>query len=164
MKFLTYCTMTLAFALFFQKEAPAASPHFIYCNASGVSETGSVKVSFKEAGLGANQNITYQATATATATYVCVNKGGQIPNDPKKTSVAGPVSATGTFNSGKNGNIVASLTIQPPAPPSDFKCPPGQIMRLASVSFSNVAVRDVTNNVTCTTLPTTFSRTFIVLP
>ena len=98
----TLIALSLLSVLLFHREAEAVSPHFIYCNAAGVSSTGTVTVSFKEAGLGANQNITYQATATATATYVCVNNGGNIPKDPKKTTVTGPVSATGSFNSGKN--------------------------------------------------------------
>jgi hypothetical protein len=164
MKCFAMFALVLGSALLVQKEAGAASPHFIYCNATGVSATGTVTVSFKEAGLGANQNIDYKATATATATYVCVNRGGNIPQDPKKTTVTGPVTATGTFNSGKNGNIVASLTISPPPAPSTFTCPPGQTMRLANVTFSNVAVTDVTNKINCPTSPATFSRTFIVLP
>jgi hypothetical protein len=155
--------VALSAILFQNAEVLAASPHFNYCNATGVSATGTVTVSFKEAGLGANQNITYQATATATATYVCVNKGGNIPQDPKKTTVTGPVITAGAFNSGKNGNIVASLTISPPPAPSTFTCPPGQTMRLASVSYTNVAVTDTTNNVTCQTSPATYSRTFITL-
>jgi hypothetical protein len=122
----------------------ADSPHFI--RASGtLNSNGSLTVNFKEAGLGTNQNIDYTLTANATATYVCVNNGGANPSAQNKTTVAGPVSATGTFSSGKNGQVTASLTVSPP--PSDISCPPGQKLELASVSYTDVTLTDTTNNV-----------------
>jgi hypothetical protein len=124
--------------------AQADSPHFIRASGS-LNNDGSLTVSFKEAGLGTNQNIDYLLTANATATYVCVNRGGANPSAQNKTTVAGPVSATGTFNSGKNGQVTASLTVNPP--PSDISCPPGQSLELASVSYTNVLLTDTTNNV-----------------
>jgi hypothetical protein len=131
----------------FTMAAPAAlavSPHFI--SASGtLNGDGSLTVKFKEAGLGTNQLINYALTADATATYVCVNKGGANPSASNKTTVSGPVSATGSFSSGKNGNVTASLTVSPP--PSDITCPPGQSLQLASVSYTNVVLTDTTNNV-----------------
>jgi hypothetical protein len=133
----------VAFALIAQ-QAFADSPHFIRASGS-LNNNGSLTVSFKEAGLGTNQNIDYTLTAQATATYVCVNRGGANPSAQNKTTVAGPVSATGTFNSGKNGQVTASLTVNPP--PSDISCPPGQSLELASVSYTNVVLTDTTNNV-----------------
>jgi hypothetical protein len=103
----------VTFALIAQ-QALAVSPHFVSASAR-LSGTNLI-VSFKEAGLGTNQNITYTASADATATYVCVNRGGANPSASNKTTVSGPVSATGTFNSGKNGNVTASLTLNPPGP------------------------------------------------
>jgi hypothetical protein len=91
--------------------APAAfaqNAHFISASAS-LNTNGSLTANFKEAGLGANQNIDYALTGQGTATWVCVNKGGGNPSASNKTTVNGPVSATGEFNSGKNGNITASL-------------------------------------------------------
>jgi hypothetical protein len=44
------------------------SPHFVSASVSGAN----VVVSFKDAELGDNQLITYEATADATATYVCL--------------------------------------------------------------------------------------------
>jgi hypothetical protein len=124
--------------------ALAQNEHFI--RASGaLNANGSLTVNFKEAGLGTNQNIDYALTADATATYVCVNRGGANPSAQNKTTVAGPVIATGTFNSGKNGQVTASLTVNPP--PSDISCPPGQSLELASVSYTNVVLTDTTNNV-----------------
>jgi hypothetical protein len=124
--------------------ALAQNEHFV--RASGnVNADGSLTVSFKEAGLGTNELINYTLSADATATYVCVNRGGANPSAQNKTTVAGPVSASGTFNSGKNGQVTASLTVSPP--PSDITCPPGQSLELASVSYTNVTLTDTTNNI-----------------
>lgn len=131
----------------------ADSPHFIRASAQ-LSGTNLV-VSFKEAGLGDNQLITYIASANATAVYVCVNNGGANPSANNKETVSGPVSATGTFSSGKNGTISQSLTIHPPSAGS-FSCPPGQDLELASVSYTDVAITDTTNSVT-EGIPGTFS-------
>ena len=122
------------------------SPHFISASA-GLSGTNLV-VSFKEAGLGTNQLIDYTANADASATYVCVNKGGANPSTSNKTSVQGPVARSGTFGSGKNGNVTASLTLGPPAPPTTFSCPKGQTQQTAEVSYTNVSVTDTTNGIT----------------
>jgi hypothetical protein len=133
--------LLLAFAA---SAALAQNEHFIRASGS-LNNNGTLTVSFKEAGLGTNQNITYVLSADATATYVCVNRGGANPSAQNKTTVAGPVSSTGTFNSGKNGSVTASLTLSPP--PSDISCPRGQSLELASVSYTNVVLTDTTNNV-----------------
>jgi hypothetical protein len=133
--------LLLAFAA---SAALAQNEHFIRASGS-LNNNGTLTVSFKEAGLGTNQNITYVLSADATATYVCVNRGGANPSAQNKTTVAGPVSSTGTFNSGKNGSVTASLTVSPP--PSDISCPRGQSLELASVSYTNVVLTDTTNNV-----------------
>lgn len=131
----------------------AESPHFI--SASANLSGANLVVAFKEAGLGTNQLITYVASADATAVYVCVNNGGANPSAKNKTTVSGPVSAGGTFSSGKNGNVTASLTLNPPSAGS-FSCPSGQDLEVASVSYTNVAISDTTNGVT-ESIPGTFS-------
>jgi hypothetical protein len=123
----------------------AAAPHFINASAS-ISGGGNLVVSWKEAGLGDNQLIHYVVTADATATYVCVNGGNHNPSASNKTTVSGPVSASGTFSSGKNGNITASLSAAPPSAP-DF-CPNGQKTELALVTYSNITLADTTNGIT----------------
>lgn len=123
----------------------AVSPHFISASAQ-LSGTNLV-VNFKEAGLGTNQLINYTASADSTVTYVCVNRGGANPSASNKTTVSGPVSASGTFDSGKNGNVTASLTIGPPGP-GGFSCPSGQSLQIAEVSYSGVAITDTTNGIT----------------
>ncbi len=142
--FIAAMPMMLAGFVMAAPAALAVSPHFI--SASGtLNSDGSLTVKFKEAGLGTNQLINYELTADATATYVCVNRGGANPSASNKTTVSGPVSASGTFSSGKNGNVTASLTVSPP--PSDITCPPGQTLELASVTYTNVVLTDTTNGV-----------------
>src|SRR5262245_39483802 len=58
----------------FASPAYADSPHFV--RASAALSGQDLVVSWKEAGLGANQLIDYVASASASATFVCVNKGG----------------------------------------------------------------------------------------
>ena len=134
--------------------ALADEPHFVRAGATLNDTTGTLAVSFKEAGLGTNELITYMASADATATYVCVNRGGANPSASNKTTVSGPVSATGTFSSGKNEQVTQTLTLSPP--PSDISCPPGQSLELASASYTNVAITDTTNGIT-ESIPGTFS-------
>lgn len=122
----------------------AQNEHFV--RASGTLTGTSLTATFKEAGLGANQNIDYVLSADATVTYVCVNRGGANPSASNKTTVSGPVTAAGTFNSGKNGQITASLTLQPPGP-GDFDCPRGQSLEIAQVTYTNVTLTDTTNDV-----------------
>jgi len=126
--------------------ALAVSPHFINATDSINNDNGNLTCSWKEAGLGNNQSIDYTCSASATATYVCVNHGNKNPSAANKTAVSGDVSAQGTFTSGKNGSITASLVVSPPDAGS-FTCPKGQSLELAQVSYVNVLLTDTTNGV-----------------
>lgn len=139
--------------------AIAASPHFVRASANGPNSSGNLVVNFKIAGLGDTVTTTVTASANATAVYACRNNGGNFPSDPKKQEVSGPVSASGQFTSGKNGQITGSLTLNPPA--STLVCPPGQREVLASVTYTNVAVSEP--NAGTENIPGTFSRTFFAV-
>src|SRR5262252_5870240 len=102
--------------------AQAQSPHFVGKVTATLTPEDNAQVCWKEAGLGDDVLINYTASADGTATFVCVNGGGQCPNAANKATVSGPVTASGAFSSGKNGNIIACLTISPPGPWS-FACP-----------------------------------------
>jgi hypothetical protein len=141
----------------------AANPHFVGKVTATLNADGSLTVSWKEAGLGDNQNIDYEASADATATFNCVNNGGQCPNAANKTTVSGPVSATGTFNSGKNGQISGSLTIDPPDA-GGFSCPSGQTLTLSEVSYSDITITDLTNGITEFAMPSSVSAEPFVCP
>jgi hypothetical protein len=123
------------------------SPHFVTGpNASlvtGGTELGDLIVSWKEAGLGNNITATYEADANATATYACINGGGNHPSASNKETFTAPVTGTGSFSSGKNGSISAQLEVEEPGPGS-FSCPSGQTMILAFVSYSAITDTDLT--------------------
>jgi hypothetical protein len=144
----------------FDQQARAQSPHFISANDALASidepKPTDLSVSWKEAGLGNNQLIGYTASADATATYACINNGGNHPQASNKTSVSGPVSASGTFSSGMNGQITASLNADEPE--STNFCPGGQSFVLASVSYTGVQLCDTTDSL-CESLPA-LSQTF----
>ncbi len=139
----------------------AASPHFVSTSASGPDSQGKLAVNFKEAGLGDNQLINYLASADATATYACINGGGNHPQAANKVTVSGPVVAPGTFRSGKNGSISQSLPLSAPDKGS-FSCPNGQKLVLAYVRYVNVGIADLTTPVS-ESIPGTFERTLVVL-
>jgi hypothetical protein len=139
------CLLAIALLALTVSTAFAASPHFISASAS-IDSSGNLVVSWKEAGLGDNQLIHYTTSADATAVYVCVNGGNKNPSAANKETVSGPVSASGTFSSGKNGNITASLTASPPSAGS-FSCPNGQKLKLASVTYTNITLTDTTNDI-----------------
>ncbi len=148
---------TLVVLLVAISPALADSPHFISASAS-INPSGSLTVNFKEAGLGDNALISYTASASATADYGCLNGGGKNPEATNKSTVDGPVSASGIFSSGKNGSISASLTINPP-PNVSLTCPSGQKLVLADVTYSGISITDNTNGITFA-IPGTFSDTF----
>jgi hypothetical protein len=120
--------------------AAADSPHFISEGTASILSSGAYQVSkFKEAGLGntvSTEAITLSATATAT--YVCVNGGGNHPKASNKQSVTTPVSNTGSFPV-RNGSTTGTLSVGPPAAgPFSPPCSPPQTVVLAFVSYTNV--------------------------
>jgi hypothetical protein len=151
------CTM-IALTGFMAITVWAASPHFTRCSASGVNSDGSLDVCFKIAGLGDNQLVTVTASATADAVYACLNHGQQCPDAANKVSVHSDVSSTGTFPSGKNGQVTACLSIDPP--PTELTCPNGQRLVLVSVTYTPVSVSSDASADTCQPAPGTFSANF----
>src|SRR6266550_1653973 len=123
--------------------AGTSGAHFKSATAS-VNGSGALVVAFDEAGLG-NGNINYTLNADATATYACINGGGNHPKAANKETRAAQVSTGGSFQS-KNGRVQASLTTGPLSP-GGFSCPSGQRLVLAGVSYSNIVLTDTTNDV-----------------
>ena len=130
--------MLLAMLVMGANAALADSPHFISEGTASITSSGLYHVSmFKEAGLGntvSTEAITLSATATAT--YACINGGGKHPSAANKETVTGAVSFTGSFPV-RNGSTTGSISVGPPGPGS-FKCPPGQTLTLAFVSYTGV--------------------------
>ena len=124
------------------------SPHFIKNGTSASLSGTSLVVQFKEAGLSSGSVETIQATAHLDATFQCVNGGGNVPADPKKTTISSDVSTSGVFTAGQNGNLVGSLTLSVPAAASVLNCPGGQTATLTAATWSAVSVTDLTSGAT----------------
>ena len=125
--------------------ALADSAHFLYANSS-INSSGTLTVSFKEAGLGTGTT-SVQITVTvdtATAVYQCFNNGGNHPQAGNKETVSTSLVVTGTFPV-RHGQTTASLSTGPPSQ-GDFSCPNGQRLFLQSVTYSGITVSDAFGN------------------
>jgi hypothetical protein len=138
--------------------AATSGAHFQSPPTGTVNNAGALVVAWDEAGLG-NQNVTYSLSADASATYACINGGGNHPKAANKETKAGQVTAGGSFQA-RNGRVQASLTAGPLSAGA-FSCPSGQQLVLACVSYSNIVLTDTTNNVTANIA--NVSRTFVAI-
>lgn len=136
--------------------ALADNPHFIKAVNQGISDSTDT-ITFKIAGLGDTVTTTVTVSADAAALYACRNKGKNFPEDPKKQEETGPVTNSGDFTSGKNGQITGGLTLSAPA--STLECPPGQSLVLVCVQFENKQVSEPAAG-TLSTTPSSVSAIF----
>ena len=137
--------------------AAAGSAHFVRGPDASINSTNAhVSVSWKEAGLGDTTTVEYEATATSAARYQCVNRGGKCPAASNKQNVLSNVSASGAFNSQKNGTISGSLTFEPPE--GTLNCPGGQVLKMVSASFTNIALTDLTNGFSAGAVPSALAQ------
>ena len=135
--------LSLAFAL----PANAASAHFINASAK-ISDVNQLVVNWKEAGLGDNQQISYTASAHETTTIVCLDNSGGKPSVSNKGFITRDDTATGTFNSDKNGSITASLPLNQPPVQVQFDCSgPQKQIETAAVKYENIKLVDTTNGI-----------------
>jgi hypothetical protein len=125
--------------------AAATSGGHFFSTSMSINDSGALVVSWDEAGVG-QQTVNYTLTADGSATYACINGGGNHPKATNKATVNGPVSASGSFPATKNGRVTGSLSAGPPSAGS-FSCPSGQTLVLASVSYTNIVLSDTTNGV-----------------
>lgn len=120
--------------------AQAASPHFIGTPSCTKSVSTGLTCSGKAAGLGNEPASVFLTADSVTATYVCVNRGGNIaPGQPVVTQdVTGPTEVITPHN----GQITFSATLPPPTPPSPAtECPNGNwTVQLTSLTFNNVVM------------------------
>ena len=100
---------------------------------------GALVVDFDEAGLGSiSGEVAYSLIVTnATATYACLNGGGNHPKAANKETVNGPLTVPGSFAPTKNGRVIASLPAGPLSA-GDFSCPSGQTFVLARETLNKL--------------------------
>lgn len=125
----------------------ADNPHFIKTEAT-IDQNGSLTVSFKEAGLGPNQIVSYAVQGDVSAEFVCLNKGTNCPNAANKSTVTDSFISEFVGESGKNGQVsFRGLVVYEPDSGS-FSCPNGQRLTLNKVTYTNLVLQDTTNIVT----------------
>jgi hypothetical protein len=122
--------------------AATSGAHFTSTSTS-VNSSGSLVATFSEGGLG-NENVHYSLTGNSSATYACINGGGNHPKAANKETTTAPVTG-GADIQAKNGHASGSITAGPPS--STLVCPGGQTFVLACVSYTNLVLTDTTNNV-----------------
>jgi hypothetical protein len=128
--------------------ASATSGAHFFSASGSVNGSGALVVKFDEAGVGQQQvNYTLNVT-TASATYACINGGGNHPKAANKETHSSSLTTQASF-SPTNGRVKASISAGPVSAGS-FSCPSGQRLVLASVSYSGITLTDTTNNVSTT--------------
>lgn len=118
----------------------AQSPHFIGTPTCTKSTTTGLTCSGKAAGLGNGPTVAFLTADSVSATYVCVNHGGNVASGQPVVvqNVTGP-SETITPH---NGQITFSPNMPPPPTPSaKTECPNGNwTVRLTSLTYTNVVL------------------------
>ncbi len=118
----------------------AENPHFIGTPTCTKSVSTGLTCSGKAAGLGNGPTAAFLTADSVTATYECVNKGGNVaPGQPIVTqNVTGPTQTITPHN----GQITFSPNIPAPTPPSaKTECPNGNwSVRLTSLTYTNVVL------------------------
>jgi hypothetical protein len=127
--------------------AYADSPHFVKGPTGGIDATnGDYTATWKEAGLGNNQLITYDLSAeNAIFTWRCFNKGSNQPQGDPNTGGTANLTTSGTFPSGKNGQITGSLSLVPQQGTASCQGN-GLKLCLLHAEYDNVTFFEETNN------------------
>ena len=153
---LTLTVVVVAALTFWAVAASATSGAHFFSATGSVNNSGALVVSWDEAGVG-QQQINYVLTADSTATYACLNGGGNHPKAANKATFAGPLTSPSVGFLPQNGRVVGSISVGPLSAGS-FSCPSGQTLVLASVSYTNILLTDTTNHISTSVADT--SRTF----
>ena len=148
---------TAGFAVWAAAASATSGAHFFSASGS-VADNGALQVSWDEAGVG-NSTVNYTLSAQSSATYACINGGGNHPKAANKQSVNGPLSSPNTGFNPINGRVTVTNGISVGPLPSTLVCPSGQTFVLACVSYTGISLTDTTNNVS--TSIGNVSRTFV---
>jgi FlaG/FlaF family flagellin (archaellin) len=135
--------------------AATSGAHF-FSATSAINPNGSLSVTFDEAGLG-QTTVRYSLAYSYSATFACINGGGNHPKAANKETKTGTSTVAASFTP-KNGRVKATITTAAPSP-GTFACPAGQTLVLANVSYSNIRLSDLTNSVS--TAVASVSRMFV---
>jgi hypothetical protein len=140
--------------------ASATSGAHFFSASGSIADSGALQVSWDEAGVG-NATVNYTLSAQSSATYACINGGGNHPSASNKQSVNGPLTSPSTGFRPQNGRVKATNGISVGPLPSTLQCPTGQTFVLACVSYTGITLTDTTNGVTASIGDV--SRTFVAI-
>jgi hypothetical protein len=103
-----------------------------------------------EVGLG-NPDVVYRLDTVVSATFGCVNGGGQLPSASNKITITAPLRTIVELAVGRNGKITDSVVLDTGSVfPTGFSCPGGQTLVALSATFTDNTITDTTNGVTAT--------------
>ncbi len=102
-----------------------------------VNNQGQLVCSGDVSGLGNVSSTPATCSATATATYQCINKGGHNPSAGNKETVTAPASTGPVDVPVHNGRAQPTILVSPPGPGS-FTCPSGQSLYLISACYTDI--------------------------
>jgi hypothetical protein len=130
-----------------------ASPHFISATSS-IAADGDLVISFKEAGLGDTVLIDYTVTGDGSGQYQWFNKGGNKPQGQPFQTDPVAVSGSGSFASGRNGQVTGTIVCEGsvPPPPQDFldaNHASNWVAKL-TVTYDSIVLTDTTDGVSIT--------------
>jgi hypothetical protein len=118
----------------------ADSPHFIGTPTCTKSLSTGLTCSGKAAGLGTAPATVFLTADSETATFECVNNGGNVA--PGQPLVSAPVTGPTKTITPHSGQITFSANIPPPPTPSaKTECPNGNwTVQITSLSYTNVVL------------------------
>ncbi len=126
------------------RRGTGSGPAFATASAS-TNSSGWLITNFKESGLNpAELQVTYEFSAFAIATYGCASRKTQTTLG----QTAGLQTVNVTMQIAPSGTITNGMAIEPPGPEAGWSCPAGTSLELLQVSYSQVALQDVTNGIT----------------
>lgn len=140
LRFIVPSAVAVTVVAVFASVAIAQSPHFIGTPSCTKSTSTGLTCSGKAAGLGNEPANVFLTADSISATYECVNKGGNVaPGQPVVTQNAQGPTETITPH---NGQITFSPTLPPPPTPSAASdCPNGNwTVRLTSLTYYGVVL------------------------
>jgi hypothetical protein len=119
-------------------------------NASASAQLPDLLFTWTEVGLG-NPDVVYRLNTVVSATFGCVNGGGNHPSATNKTTITEPLQKVVGLAADKNGQITGSVVLDTSSvSPPGFSCPKGQTLVALSATFTDNTITDTTNGVTAT--------------
>jgi hypothetical protein len=117
-----------------------------FATAKAKMQDGNLVVNFSYAGVGNGETENFSVAATAEAKYACVGPDNKPISGHDHEIVRKTTYAEGLFQGNSDGVVKEILSMSPPEP-SSVTCAEGHKKMLASATYTNVRVRNITDDV-----------------